>query len=354
MTSIVKAKSDLDKIIKKARVHLYKPIQIAEILHRDRLKGDISLDDLQTYRTKSRKWRDVICVQFLGRTSTSSARYQDDVFNANAVPPASLVVLGQANRATNGAVEAYIYRLFAKRHLQMSNALDYAIDSTPSEFYLRDFLSKFRADPGLSRSVDKVYEIVVYSLFSVLVEEFKVFITIEFDEYVVSRMFNAFGDFAEKVIGINLEEPSSRRPAKLYRVGVTNAADRGLDMWANFGPAIQIKHLDLSQQLADDIVSSVSAERIVIVCRDADALVTKAVLGQLGYSHRVQSIVLESDLIRWYEEAFRGEFGGTIGSRVLGEIVNELQAEFPSTKADEWLEFWSGRGYDEIIDSFWN
>ena len=42
----------------------------------------------------------------------------------------------------------------------------------------------------------------------------------------------------------------------MYRVGVTNASDRGMDMWANFGLAIQIKHLSLSQELAEHIVNT--------------------------------------------------------------------------------------------------
>ena len=45
------AKDPLDTVIRKARVHFYKPIQIAEILHRDRVEKDIDLDDLETYRT---------------------------------------------------------------------------------------------------------------------------------------------------------------------------------------------------------------------------------------------------------------------------------------------------------------
>lgn len=79
--TISEAKQALDKIISKGRVHLYKPIQIAEILYRDRIDGDIDLSDLSTYRNASKRWRDIICLRFLGRTSTSSARYQDDVFN---------------------------------------------------------------------------------------------------------------------------------------------------------------------------------------------------------------------------------------------------------------------------------
>ena len=45
------AKDHLDTVIKKARVHFYKPIQIAEILWRDRIEGDIDLGNLETYRT---------------------------------------------------------------------------------------------------------------------------------------------------------------------------------------------------------------------------------------------------------------------------------------------------------------
>ena len=37
------AKAMLYDVIKKSRVHLYKPIQIAEILYRDRVIGDIDL-----------------------------------------------------------------------------------------------------------------------------------------------------------------------------------------------------------------------------------------------------------------------------------------------------------------------
>ena len=54
--NIIEAKQSIDKVIAKARVHLYKPIQIAEILYRDRIVNDIDLNELKTYRTSSKKW----------------------------------------------------------------------------------------------------------------------------------------------------------------------------------------------------------------------------------------------------------------------------------------------------------
>ena len=104
------AKNTLDMVIKKSRIHLYKPIQIAEILyhHRTDPQKNINLSDLETYRNQSKKWRDIICMQFLGRVSTSSAKFQDNLFEENAIPPCVLEVLGNENKR-NGIVEAYIY-----------------------------------------------------------------------------------------------------------------------------------------------------------------------------------------------------------------------------------------------------
>lgn len=73
------AKNALDTVIRKSRVHLYKPIQIAEILYRDRVFKDINTSDLETYRTKSKMWRDTISIALLGRKCTSSAKFQDDI-----------------------------------------------------------------------------------------------------------------------------------------------------------------------------------------------------------------------------------------------------------------------------------
>ena len=81
---IEEAKSSLDTVIRKSRVHLYKPIQVAEILFRKRTVNDINFDDLETYRNPSKLWRNEICLKFIGRISTSSQKYQDDLFNKHA------------------------------------------------------------------------------------------------------------------------------------------------------------------------------------------------------------------------------------------------------------------------------
>ena len=70
---LLDAKKRLDAVINKARTQFYKPIQIAEVLHRNRIERDIDLNDVETYRTRSKKWRDDVCEKIVGRGSTSSA-----------------------------------------------------------------------------------------------------------------------------------------------------------------------------------------------------------------------------------------------------------------------------------------
>ena len=216
------AKDAIDSIIKKARVHLYKPIQIAEILYRDRTVKDINLSSLETYRNTSKRWRDEVCVRFLGRASTSSARFQDDLFNNNAIPPEALMHLGDLNRKKNGIVEAYIYRRFQERMSQMTSGLSYAIHHDARTFNLQEFLNLFWHEPGLKRSIDKIYEIVVYSLFSALVDAIGVTIEVSMAPNK-DDILREFEDFAKLVIRLSPDCHSFKVDAKIHRVGVTKS-----------------------------------------------------------------------------------------------------------------------------------
>lgn len=346
------AKDHLDTIIRKARVHFYKPIQIAEILHRDRIENDIDLGDLETYRTPSRKWRNVISLRFIGRISTSSARYQDDLFNANAIPPVVLGQLGRINRNSNGAVEAYIYTALRDRLSQMSSGLSTVLKADSNSFALRNFIDGFTRNTGLSRSVDKIFEIVVYALFSTLLEVLEVKIGVQINN-INDTILNEFSDFTEKVLGLSENTSELYQDAKVYRVGVTNAADRGLDMWGNFGVAIQVKHISLTPTTVEDISSAISADRIIIVCKESEKDILVSVLKQFGGTSRIQSVITEDELDVWYEKAMRGQSSELTGDKILQKLANEIKVEFPSTNS-EFTDFFKARGYQRSTSvDFW-
>ena len=326
---IKEAKEALDAIIRKSRVHLYKPIQIGEILYHDRVLHDVDLENLESYRNSSKRWRDEITLPLLGRICNSSARFQDDLFNKNALPPHLIKELAYENRITQGAVEAYIYRRFTTKYIQLSEALALCVNSTKDSFNVQAFLSAFWSESGLKRSLDKVFEIVVYSLFSTLVDTLRlqVEVSVAIDQLGVLYEFE---DFAQMVMGLSGEIHKSQQSARIYRVGVTNAADRGLDMYSNWGPAIQIKHLTLDAEIAESIVHSISSDRIVIVCKSVERDIIVSLLTQIGWRGRIQSIITEKELVDWYEKALRGIYSNQMGDVLLKTIRDELKKEFPS------------------------
>ena len=343
------AKDKLDSVIDKSRTCLYKPIQIAEILHRHRtVSPQLDLLDLESYRTKSRQWRNAVSKELLGAVCTSSAKFQDDLFNA--VPPQALAVLGEENVRTGGAVEAYIYGKFDNKHDQLEEALLYCQTSAPEDFDVRRLINSFWYEAGLKRSLDKIYEIIVYALFDTLVDQLEMTVDVSVSEEKID-VLREFESFAKAVMCLDCTNLVHSSSAHVYRVGVANAADRGLDMYSNWGPAIQIKHLVLSEELAESIVDSVSSDRIVIVCKAAESKLIVSLLNQIGWKSKIQSIVTEDDLVDWYDKALRGKYGQEMGQKLLETMCDQITLEFPSIEQSRNVI--TSRNYRTVTDPFW-
>lgn len=341
----MEAKAALDRVIRKSRVHFYKPIQVAELLFYDRTRERLDFRDLESYRNVSKRWRDRVSLRVIGRVSTSSQKFQDNLFDENALPPHTLASLASHNRQGGGMVEAYIYRCLESKLLSLQAIIDYIESVEAGRFSLHDFAALLARTPGLKRSIDKMYEIAVYALFATLVRTLRVQVTLT----VQNRSREILADFAEflsAVLGIDQRRTSHSFPAALYRVGVTNAADRGLDMWGNFGPAVQVKHLTLTPMLLEEITEQLTADRIVVVCRDAERAAIDALLMQVGWADRIQGILTFSDLDRWYRLCLSPKYAERLARRLLADLRREFEAEFPSGR--ELAPFLKERGYDRL------
>lgn len=341
------ARERLDNFINKQRVAMYKPIQIAEILYRVRTRQDgmtlDKLDDVENYRNPSKRWRDAVTRLLIGQVSTSSQKYQDNVFESNAVPPELLKTLAQINNRFSGVVERYIYQRFGLKQRAILRIRKYVDEVGIEQFDLRQFLSLFRREPGLKRSIDKAYELVVYALFNALLRELRVKVAISVHPEQMG-LLREFGDFTRIVLGIDAATPYREFAAGINRAGVANAADRGLDLWANFGPAVQVKHVTLSEEIADEVAEEVRAEEIIIVCKDAEEEVIKRVSEQLG--RRLRGIIKESDLISWYGRALSPQRSDNLGVTLMDSLRREFSLEFPFSQTFE--PFYKERGYDAI------
>ncbi len=341
----MEAKEALDKIIRKSRVHFYKPIQIAEILHRHRTVGSFGVNRLERYRNASKKWRDEVSLRLIGSVSTSSQKFQDNLFEENAMPPRHIAELAKINEETNGIVEAYIYQSLRKRLSSVFNVKNYIEQSSAETFSLNELVSFFVRQPGLKRSVDKIYEITVYALFAAIVRALEVYVTLEVrnrDEAILKD----FERFISTVLGVDAGHTRIDMQAELYRMGVANAADTGLDMFANFGAAVQVKHLTLTPEVIEDIAEGLPADRIVVVCKDAEKDAIDTLLKQVGWGSRIQGIITLSDLDAWYALCLSEKYRQKLGKFLLDDLEGEFKLEFPSTVNIE--PFLRDRGYDII------
>lgn len=328
---------------------MYKPIQVAEILYRVR-RGELSLDDLanrENYRNPSKRWRDEVTRRLVGRVSTSSQKFQDNLFDENAVPPRFLRQLAEINSQHGGIVERYIYQQFAGRLKIVFKVRQY-LQASREQFSIEEFLSHFGAEDALKRSVDKAYEIAVYALFNAVLEELRVSVEIAVDPTNLSQ-HPEFADLVNLLLGLSEETSRRSMNARLFRTGVANAADKGIDMWANFGPVVQVKHITLSADIAEDVADDTTADEIVIVCRDAEAETIERVALQLG--RRVKGIIQESHLINWYRAAFAPKYAHSLGAKVIGNLLREFDEEFPFSRPEyqaSFENFYMGRGYDQL------
>lgn len=352
--TLQEAKNRLDEIIRKGRLDLYKPIQIAEVLNRSRLDPKIDITNLASFQNPSVHWRDEITIRFTGKRSTSSARYQHDVWNATAMPPDFLSVLDKENRRLRGVIEKYIYQIYFARQQTISKIIDYIKNAQPHNFQIRELLNLFVTDRGMRRSIDKAYEIVSYSLFETVVVALQATIKLDLPQNK-KTLLDEFSDLAKVLLGLDNNKLSIEMPAHIYRVGVTNAADRGLDMWANFGIAIQVKHLTLNSDLAVNIIDQVESDNIVIVCTDADAQAIETITKQIGWGRRVRGIIKESDLINWYNKCLRGKFANQLAKQLVSQLESSFRKEFPQAESTLMNDFFAERGYSELSENaFWS
>lgn len=354
MATLIEAKQRLDRIMKIARVSWYKPIQVAEILHHHRIEPTFDLFNLAAYRNASKCWRDDISQCLVGGISTSSQKYQDNLFEENAIPVEYIALLSRANEGDQpGVVEAYIYASLSVRLSLLGDLAQYLSSATTQSFILKRFVEAFQTSPGLKRSIDKVYEIVVYALFDTLVRHLEATVTLSV-AHSERELLREFEDFTRIVLGLTVEKMEITKPAQLYRVGVANAADRGLDMWANFGPAIQVKHVTLNEELASDISDEVAENaQVVIVCHTAERVLIERVLTQVGLSNRIQGVVTLADLERWYSKCLEARFASSLGEDLLDNLRTQFELEFPST-GSALSNLQAERKYDKIkLTGFW-
>ena len=324
------AKTKLDHVINVARVEMYKPIQIAEVLRVARTSEEVDLANSETYRIKSRHWRNKVTLELFKKCSTSSARFQDDVWNDSAVPPAAMVSLGTANKA-NAVVEAYIYSSIIKKNEGLVTART-KVTSLKNVNEVKELLSAFDSRMLLN-SADRFYEILATAVFKTELGQTSYTISVD-------RPSGSFrGLSVDNLVDLVATNPM---PLVVDRLGHTNAADAGLDIWTNFGVVVNVKHRVLTPQLLTQIVDETPIGSLHIVCLSIDSTV-EARIKKLQAAREKISITTRSDLMSSIETLLKE----AVPSKAFIEsLTKAFDREFPM--AQTLGDFADSRGYSSI------
>jgi hypothetical protein len=247
------ARAKLDHVIQLSRVEMYKPIQIAETLREFTLNKSINLSKLETFRNLSRDLRNRVTLELIGKVSTSSMRFQDDLWNTSAMPPEALTALATAN--SKHQVEEYIYQHVYAKSAQMIE-IRKVLDAVKSLSDIQNIFDLFNT-PGLRSSADRLFEVFTLSVLQTQIEKSDFTFTLSGTSETVK------GRTGKKLISI---AEGQGNELELAKMGHTNAADAGLDIWTNFGVVVSVKNYKLDEELFLKVLSDTPVGLLVVIC----------------------------------------------------------------------------------------
>ncbi len=250
-------------MLRKSKAEWYKPIQVAELLNRLRTgqAPAVNVYDLDSYRNLSKQWRNDVCIRLFGKTSTSSQRYQDDIWQA--LQPPVLATLDDQNRP-DGRVESYIYRRYAASQESLVTALNYVLEPGERSFSLKELFDRFASNTSTRKSQDRLLECVVTCLFSSVLQVANASVTV--DLAPSATLPGEVRDLAVRLVGYSGGTSAMNSDAKVMRGVATNSADGGIDAFTNYGLIIQVKNTQLKPAQVRKIVSELAPSRVVVVC----------------------------------------------------------------------------------------
>jgi hypothetical protein len=305
------ALQQLDRVIALSRVEMYKPIQIAEILREYTKNKSFSPASLETYRSLSRDLRNKVTLELIGKVSTSSMRYQDDVWNPSALPPAAVTTL--ANFNCHHEVDEYIYQHVYAKSLQMIE-IRKILDGIKSSEDVRSIFRLFDT-PGLRSSADRLFEVFALAVLQTQIEKSNFTFILSGDSKTIA------GLTGKKLISLAEGEGNQ---LKLAKMGHTNAADAGLDIWTNFGVVVSVKNYFLSLDLFQSVLDDTPVGLLVIICESTNSLVERE-LEKVAHEREVVLITSE-ELLNDVEILLRDS---VLSNVFIGKLKSFYDKEFP-------------------------
>ncbi len=213
--------------------------------------------------------------------------------------------------------------------------------SDPNEFSLRQFLDRC-CQSQLQRVKERIYEIIACAVPATLTK----FLDVQVTTTISAKQFQLVADdetLLAAVLGMPKSKSKKTVAGHLNRLGLTSAADGGVDIVSNFGFIAQVKHAVLDDQLLSKLYGAVQIEGMTVICRSA----TFSSPSDAGGPHTF-SVITEDDLVRWSHQIVRGDFGLGAADFLCESLTAGLRREFPACDPVDFAAFMTERGYVDM------
>ena len=334
----------LDKLIDKGHVQFFKPIIVAEMLHASRMQG-ADLSDRKRIKAIGSERMKIIALRLYYRHVDLNYGYIGGIFDDDKLTPPMLLALASINKA-DGEIERRIYTAMQGRWSAYRPFFLRWSRPNPQTFSIGDFIAGFDKLDKIGNVKGKLYEIVVYALFQCVIDFLNARVTFAVDPKR-APLLDRLESFAEVVLGLESNEITLTQKARVFRAGRAHASDSGIDMWANFGPVVQVKHQSsgsMNISTAEKVAGPVRCDRLVLICRrktKKDAEEFRDLMEAKSYVR----IIDEERVVSWYDEVFtNGEFAD-VRVPIATTISAELAGEFPIPSEDKLRTFFAERDY---------
>jgi hypothetical protein len=241
-----------------------------------------------------------------------------------------MIALGSANSASK-TVEAYTYHFVAEKNKDLAGAratLSRLKTSQELEKVLNAFISS-----ELTSSADRLFEILATAVFKCELSQ---------SGYTIQVDRTSGKDPKKSVDSLVDLLSSGPMPLQVGRLGHTNAADGGLDIWTNFGVAVSVKRRVLTTDLLRQILQDTTVGALHIVCLkvepQAESMLKR--LKSQGRSISVSSI----DLLLGSVQRLLALPSSR--SKFVADLIESFDREFPM--AQTLSKFLDSRGYPEV------
>jgi hypothetical protein len=349
---LLRAKQKLDTMIQQARGPAYRVITGIELLYRLRT-GEADLRDPSRLARMAPGWVDTMSKTLYGHKAGQNGNYAKHWFGPM-IDSAMLEALAEVNNRTGGNVETYLFFAILAKRNRLAEVRRHLASQPPGALDVAHILARFENDQALKAATGQVYEVVVYALFDVVTTmlgaKVQLILAPPSDD-----MLRDFDDFCVELLGVPPGQRALEMPARLFRNSTTYGNDGGVDIWANFGPVVQVKHVSLDADAVEEIEGGIYADRIIVVCDDADRRVIEAVTGAVGSDRRIKAIVTKSQIVKWYQTALLPKYSQWTVPGLYNRICEEFDREIPIGERTRFEEVASARGYnEELVVSDWS